>query len=549
MPFGKNLYAIKYVRLLKIDSGTHGINSVLLPDRTNDVVFLTASELLSGGQNGLFKVNLNNGQNLQIKGISDPVTKILQTPLGIWAITKGNGLYQYRDGHVFAANVKFNIAATVMNDMVFKDNHLWIGSNTGLVKVNLADDSSKTFGMGNGLPSDQILKLSLTGNDLFMSTPDGICSFDIRKNLQNQNPPRIYLNKILVNGNLTNLMLGNILPYDKNSMEFHFDVLTFKSNKAALRYKLTGRDTKFSESKGNILTFENLEPGNYELVVYALNNNSIQSEKPVIMRFDIDKPLWKKWWFIAMLVLFCGLAVWLIAAKIITGIKKKEIEKTRINKLIADSQLTALQAQMNPHFIFNAINSIQNYILKKQETEAYSYLAKFSKLIRLVLHNSQLQMLSLSEEVETIKLYIELEQLRFSDSFDFEISIAKNIDEFETVVPTMIIQPYLENAIWHGLMNLDGQRRGKILLAFERQGELLRIEITDNGIGRELSKRFQHENSHQPIAMKLTEQRIQIANGQFSNSKINVSITDLYDAAGNVSGTKVVLCLPISNFD
>ena len=124
---------------------------------------------------------------------------------------------------------------------------------------------------------------------------------------------------------------------------------------------------------------------------------------------------------------------------------------------------------MNPHFIFNAINSVQSYILKKKEKEAYSYLAKFSKLIRTVLNNSQEKTLSLRSELETIELYVELEKMRFTNSFDFELDVSENVDIENIQVPTMLIQPYVENAIWHGLMNLEDERKG-----------LLKIDISIN---------------------------------------------------------------------
>lgn len=161
----------------------------------------------------------------------------------------------------------------------------------------------------------------------------------------------------------------------------------------------------------------------------------------------------------------------------------------------------------------------------------------------MLLHSQQ-QMLPLQEELETIRLYSELEQLRF-DNFDFELVLARPVNSYETMVPAMIIQPYLENAIWHGLMQLEGQRRGKISLLFEVENDLLKINITDNGIGRKRSAEFRKDHTHKPVAIRLTAQRSEILNQQYANEKISVTVEDLYENTV-ASGTRVVICLPIS---
>ena len=199
---------------------------------------------------------------------------------------------------------------------------------------------------------------------------------------------------------------------------------------------------------------------------------------------------------------------------------------------------------MNPHFIFNSINSIQNYILTKKDKEAYSYLAQFSKLIRLVLNNSQKQMLSLHEELETLKLYIELEQLRFSDSFEFNLIVSSNVDLAAVQIPTMIIQPYIENAIWHGIMNLEQQRKGVIAVAVSCDNNIVQIVITDNGVGRSVSAAYKIKNVHQPVAMQLNQERLSIVNSFYKNGEITITIDDLFED-GQASGTKVTVTLPV----
>ncbi|MNY13984.1 Sensor histidine kinase YehU [compost metagenome] len=212
--------------------------------------------------------------------------------------------------------------------------------------------------------------------------------------------------------------------------------------------------------------------------------------------------------------------------------------------MMAEYQITALQAQMNPHFIFNAINTIQGYILGKNEGEAYSYLAKFSKLIRMVLHNSQLKVLRLERELEVLHLYIELEQLRFDHCFDYELIVAEGTEITDFNIPGMLLQPYVENAIWHGIVNLENSRRGKLVISIEQVDEQLLISITDNGVGREQAKSFRKNTNHKSVGMQLTGERLDVMNRLHGENTASVKVIDLLDENGNASGTKVEITIP-----
>lgn len=215
------------------------------------------------------------------------------------------------------------------------------------------------------------------------------------------------------------------------------------------------------------------------------------------------------------------------------------IEKQKSNLL----KQKMLLSQMNPHFIFNSINSIQNYILQKKEIDAYSYLAKFSKLIRMVLNNSNKNQILLYEEIDLLKTYIEIEQLRFENTFDYILEIDDDINEQEFSIPPMLIQPFIENAIWHGIMNLKKERKGKLILKFGLSQGLLKITIEDNGIGRLKSESYKTQN-HPSLALHLTEQRLSILHELTNKAGIKISVNDLYDTNGNASGTKVEIYLP-----
>jgi tetratricopeptide (TPR) repeat protein len=222
--------------------------------------------------------------------------------------------------------------------------------------------------------------------------------------------------------------------------------------------------------------------------------------------------------------------------------KRKQIE---FEKSVLEMEQKALRSQMNPHFIFNAINSIQSYILNKSEHEAYDYLAKFSKLIRTVLVNSQDKNLMLHQELDMIRLYVEMEQMRFSNRFHFELSVNDNVNTYDITIPAMLIQPYVENAIWHGLMNLGKNRRGELKLDLAMQDTMLKITVADNGIGRQRAAEFRKMDNHQSMGMQLTEQRLLMINKIESLEKARVTITDLCDQEGRPTGTRVEIFIPV----
>lgn len=247
-----------------------------------------------------------------------------------------------------------------------------------------------------------------------------------------------------------------------------------------------------------------------------------------------------------------GFVTALLLLIVVRNRSRKKQKQTEFEKSVLEFEQQALRAQMNPHFIFNAISSIQKYILKKDKQEAYDYLAKFAKLIRIVLNNSQQKELLLQQELEMIKLYIELEQLRFSNSFAFNLTVQEEINEIEIAVPAMLIQPYIENAIWHGLMNLpagkaglENERKGVLKVDISQTENVLKICIEDNGIGRDKAKQYKREDKHRSVGMALTEQRLLMINKMQEYENAKVTVADLYFDDKTPAGTRVEIYIPV----
>ena len=201
---------------------------------------------------------------------------------------------------------------------------------------------------------------------------------------------------------------------------------------------------------------------------------------------------------------------------------------------------------MNPHFIFNSLNSIQHYIIQEDAENANLYLAKFAQLIRRILDNSKKKQISLREEIDTLTLYLNLEKLRFEDNFDFELIKSKNLDQNEIMIPPMLTQPFVENAIWHGLMPLKG--KGLLKIKFILLGQIMTISIEDNGIGRKKASQRKRIGGNTPTGLKNVTERIALLN-KTGDGKINCHIIDLNKPDGTPTGTRVELMIPILHSD
>jgi ligand-binding sensor domain-containing protein len=540
---GKNFcFEVKDNIAHMIYNGSHTLKSLLI---LNDRFWLL------GTADGLYELDLRTSGFRQFKGLNSGVTSILRRADGsLLVATKGEGLFTLRKGQLVRERLNTEIQPTLVFDIV-EDRYgtLWLASNNGLIKVSPKTEGEKVgiYSAANMLPANEVNEIACDSTFIYLSTAEGICRISLMHSLVNTTPPVIYSNTMTVNGRVLAPGSSMIFSHRDNSLVFGFDVLAFKrEGKNLLRYQLLGTDMTWKSSRQNELHFDNLLPGSYELTVYALNSSGIKSNLPVRFKLVIRKPLWQTVWFLSACLLVFFLLVFIVVRAIIRNVRHKEEEKTRINKLIAGSRLMALQARMNPHFIFNAINSIQNYILKQQEEKAYNYLTKFSKLIRKVLNNSGKNAISLHEELETLELYVELEQLRFKNSFDFVCEVSGDLDEYEVSIPVMFIQPYMENAIGHGLINLDKEHRGVLTLKIAMENRLLKIVIEDNGVGRKRAGEYKKANLHRPVAMSLTEQRLEIIRKMENFEGVRVLVTDLYDPSGFASGTRVELFLPLT---
>lgn len=252
-------------------------------------------------------------------------------------------------------------------------------------------------------------------------------------------------------------------------------------------------------------------------------------------------------WLIISMVLGLLLAMFGWYRYQLKQFKAREKLKTAFEKKLAHVEMSALLAQMNPHFLFNSLNSIESYIVSNQTKAAAQYLNNFSRLMRLILQHSRSNYISLKEEINALELYLEMEHIRFKNKFQYGIYIARDLDTDVIDIPPMLIQPYVENAIWHGLMHKPDRSNGMLILEISRKEDLLYCVIEDNGIGRKKAQAISARKCtprKRSMGMAITQDRMKIMS-QLYNFNTEVKVTDLYQKNGQPSGTRVELLIPI----
>ena len=267
---------------------------------------------------------------------------------------------------------------------------------------------------------------------------------------------------------------------------------------------------------------------------------------------DQNRSLWFIFFLVTTVLIVTGVILFLVQFRQKYQFNQQQAE---YQKHIFQAEITALRAQMNPHFIFNCLNSIQLFTAQNDIEKASEYLAKFSKLIRLVLENSRSEKVTLENELETLRLYMELEAMRFRGRFRHEITVDKDLDQDQIEIPPLILQPFVENAIWHGLMhketggvvqvNIEPKYATTHTAEPERISALV-VSITDDGVGRQKAAEFKSKSAtkNKSFGMKVTAERIELIN-QLYNTKTQVSIIDLKDENGEAAGTKVIIEIPV----
>lgn len=471
----------------------------------------------------------------------------------LWMSTLGGGVLVQDEDTLIQIGVKEGLISNLCNTLLIDtDQNVWVGTNSGISRINaLARESHykiDNYTVSNGLISNEVRQFYRQKNKLWLATNNGLSMIDLNRLNRMPSPLPIYMMGIKINNKDTALSPNYKLRYTENNIQLSYVGISFTGG-GKLQYRYT-LQSNHDNTPGSLqyttksdLQFNTLAPGDYIFSVWARNADGIWSQNPAYFSFTILPPFWATWWFRLLCVLFIMGGIILFFRWRLTQLMAQSLLRNELNEV----KQQALTARMNPHFMFNALNSIQNYISTNQKEDAHKYLSKFSRLMRLILLNSKDSFVSLQSEIEALKLYIDLEVLRFRNRISCDIYVDPQLEEENYKIPAMVIQPFVENSIKHGLVPKEGE--GKLEIVIKKEGNYLICTITDNGIGRVKSATYNLEKNrqlrHESMGMALTENRIKLLQFIYDH-RVKLEIIDLYDDAGLATGTKVILHFPVS---
>ena len=463
----------------------------------------------------------------------------------LWMATNAYGLLSFKNGKVSSYTTKDHLLSDHCNNLLADSNTIYLATNNGLNIIRSENNIVHiiSYSTANVLVSNHINQIiKKDKNNFILATDKGIVEFDERK-LPKSVPSDPYLNGVIINDSAQQLLSYYDLNYNNNNIRIDFGAINFNSaGNIYYRYKLIGVDANWNYTIYTSVKYSYLHPGNYTFVVATQNADGSWNPKTASFSFFIETPWWQTWWFRTLVGLCLIGTIYLIVRWRFNAYKQK-INRERA---LSESELKALRSQINPHFIYNSLNAIQDFILQNQKEDAHLYLTKFATLMRSILSHSRTSTVSLEEEITSLRLYLELETLRFNNQFTFQFIVDEQIDTEYVQIPSMILQPYIENAILHGLATIN--EGGKIIISFSLKNNFLVSTIEDNGIGRKKAAESRKQRiwkGHKSLGMAVTQERIDLIS-HHQKEKTRIEISDLVNETNTPLGTRVTIYFPLA---
>lgn len=502
-----------------------------------------------GTLNGLFH-KLYSGEVINLgeifPALAARIVNLAVSDNGIlWITTKGDGIVGYGNNKLlYHFTEKDGLTSDNCTSLYLDGKIIWFGTEKGLNRIDVSSNKIMHFSMSDGLPSNTINAIAASGHKVFVGTPKGLTYFDVDK-ISQTSTCDLQLTGIYVTNKYWAYDSTNFsLPHKDNDIRFEFSGISFKSaGEMTYKYRVVGLQPEWRTTTENQLSFPSLSSGPYTLQLKVINKYGVESEIKEVS-FVIEKLLWQKTWFRLIIATLLAAGVWLFVTYRVKSTRSKEKEKADISRRIAELEQKALRSQMNPHFIFNCLNSIQQYVAERDITGANKFITDFSRLIRMTLDLSTHPLISLSDELQYISTYLRVEKARLEGAFDYRLNVDETLNLHAIYLPPLLLQPYLENSIRHGI-RYKSKGDGLIQVNITKRNDGVLIQIEDNGIGRQASKKYKSEYhiQYQSRGMTINEDRIKMLNNTAEKS-IELRVTDLYNSNEEAAGTRVDVYLP-----
>ncbi|MBX7052384.1 MAG: histidine kinase [Flavobacteriales bacterium] len=538
----------------EVDLSNHNLlHTYRSPTRINSFC-ASGDSLILGCVDGLYAFHSGKFSRID-EGLPQIQTRIDDVKMDhdgiLWMATAGKGLFFLNGRQLYAVTKENGLSSNVCSRLRNSPEGMLVANDKGLdlIKRNdLNEVSVSHLSSLVGLQGRAIQDFVMWGKTIISTTEFGLLKFDFSTRKAGTWIPKIYLTGVNVRDRDVFSDTSLVLKHHENDISFQFIAPVFRNSSVLMyRYRLLGIDENWHYTAYPLVQYPSLPPGQYIFEVQAVLPEGLISEAAATYSFRIDAPYWKRWWFVLGAVLLIASLVLLTVYLRIRNIKLQSQERERTQLRIAAVEMKAFRAQMNPHFIFNCINSIQHFILENDQMKAHKQLTKFSRLVRNVLENSDMEWITVERELETLKLYIELEAMRFNSSFQYDIEVDASVNVHTDQIPPLVIQPFVENAILHGLVPLK-RSPGYLKILMSKRDDIMVCVIEDNGIGRDRAMEIKSRKSHgrKSMGIDLTLERI---NRYVEMEKLKifpiVVMKDKFTEDGQPAGTVVTLQLPI----
>ncbi len=530
-------------------------NEMLLYNQRGTCVNAVAGKFYWGTLQGMYEYADNTVKNLgeiypALKGVINRID--IAPDSSIWVCTN-SGIVILRKGVITQLKKEQSLASDLCKQISFDQSVAWVATDKGISRISyIWKENEITFSVSNiteedGLSTNDVNQTAVGGNNIWAATATGILFFPKSYESLSAISPDINITKIVAGGK-TLTQADTILIKEKaDNLTIELAGISYRSGKLIqYEYRFTELSKVWIPVSNNTVEFSSLPYGDYHFEARAIDRWGVSSAQPKIIYIIHKQPFWKTTGFTVFTYLLTAL---LIAGGFFFYYRRRQLQQEKqyaLKKKMYELETMALRSQMNPHFIFNSLNSISNYILKADIANANLYLSKFSTLIRKILQHSQNSQISLSEEIKLLQVYLDLEKLRFGDKINFNISVSEGILQEDISIPSMIIQPYIENAVKHGIAPLLN-RGGNVTVDFKQADNCLLCTIEDDGIGINVSKlQNAKAGEHHSMGTDIIQNRIDIIN-TMRQHKIVLTVIDKKDSNPTQTGTIIKLSFPLVN--
>lgn len=531
-------------------------------------IFVTSDSVIyATGTFGVRKITGNTIEKLTDHFLlNSNIVDFVETSDGLqWFASSLNGVVVRLNNSLIQLTTANGLATDFITSLEVSPNgDVWAGTQGGLSKISYSLAGNKflieSFGKTDGLVSEQINDIAFFKNELWVATDQGTCVFHDLKKEESQLAPKMIIESVFVNSKKTALSDEYEVPHNNLRIKINFTGISFRSlENVSFLYRIGGEENEWVQTSNTSLEYTAMPTGENIFEIKAIGATGEVSEIKQI-RFNVAPAFYQTFWFVGICVMLTSIIIYFLINRRIRKLNKEhslaqyllklENEKlesenkvVEFNKNLAELEQKALMLHMNPHFIFNSINAINGFYASGDIDNAKVYVSKFSNLLRSILDSSQRKLILMREEIELLENYLQLNQLRFNYKFNYTIQLDPALNVNLQYIPPMMIQPFVENAIIHGIASLES--KGQINIVIHTDDTYLTCEITDNGIGIKASEEKNKNRLHNSTGIKISADRIKLYAG--TESDANLQIVENKTSTGAVCGTTVTFRIKKEN--